>query len=373
MKVPFVDLTAQHGGIADEVQDAISAVIRRSDFILGRDVALFEEEYAAYCGARYAIGLDSGTSALELVLRAFGIGSGDEVITAANTFIATALAISYTGARPVLVEIDPNTYNIDPARIEAAITKRTRAIIPVHLYGQPADMDPIAEIAERHGLIVIEDACQAHGAEYKGRRVGSLGHAAAFSFYPAKNLGAYGDGGMAVTDSREIAESIRMLRDYGQRAKYQHVILGYNRRLDTIHAAVLRVKLKYLDAWNAARREHARRYSELLTQIPGVAIPSVPGYATPVHHLYVIRVDQRDSLRAALQEKGVATGIHYPVPIHLQGAYRDLDYPAGSFPVTEQHAGQILSLPMYAELAPDAIEYVVASIRESACESVEVH
>jgi dTDP-4-amino-4,6-dideoxygalactose transaminase len=368
MKVPFVDLTAQHASIADEVQDAISAVIRRTDFILGRDVALFEEEYAAYCGVKYAIGLDSGTSALELTLRAFGIGSGDEVITAANTFIATALAISYTGARPVLVEIDPNTYNIDPARIEAAITARTKAIMPVHLYGQPADMDSIAEIARRRGLIVIEDACQAHGAEYKGRRVGSLGQAAAFSFYPAKNLGAYGDGGMVVTNNPEIAGALRMLRDYGQRAKYQHAILGYNRRLDTIQAAVLRVKLKYLDAWNAARREHARRYSELLAQLPGIAVPGVPDHATPVHHLYVIRVDQRDSLRAALQEKGISTGIHYPIPIHLQDAYRDLGYPSGSFPITERYAGQILSLPMYAELTPAAIESVAKFIREFACE-----
>jgi dTDP-4-amino-4,6-dideoxygalactose transaminase len=364
MKVPFVDLTAQYATIADEVQEAITAVVKRGDFILGRDVALFEEEYAAYCGAKYAIGLDSGTSALELTLRAFDIGSGHEVITAANTFIATALAISYTGAKPVLVDIDPNTYNIDPARIEAAITERTRAIIPVHLYGQPADMDAILEIARRYGLIVIEDACQAHGAHYKGRRVGTFGHAAAFSFYPAKNLGAYGDGGMVVTDNPEIAGSIRMLRDYGQRAKYQHVLRGYNRRLDTIQAAVLRVKLKYLDAWNAARREHAGRYSELLAQIPGLAIPGVPDYATPVHHLYVIRVEERDSLRAAMQEKGVSTGIHYPIPIHLQDAYRDLGYLAGSFPITERCAGLILSLPIYAELTPAAIESVVELIRE---------
>lgn len=373
MRVPFVDLAAQYATIADEVQDAITAVVERSDFILGRDVALFEEEYAAYCGAKYAIGLDSGTSALELTLRAFGIGSGDEVITVANTFIATALAISCTGATPVLIDIDPNTYNMDPTRIETAVTERTKAIIPVHLYGQPADMDPILEIAQRHGLIVIEDACQAHGALYKGRRAGTLGHAAAFSFYPAKNLGAYGDGGMAVTDSPEIAEALRMLRDYGQRAKYHHVMLGYNRRLDTIQAAVLRVKLKYLDAWNAARREHARGYNELLVQLPGVVTPAGSDEVASVYHLYVIRVEERDQLRAHLQEKGVSTGIHYPIPIHLQPACRSLGHVAGSFPVTEQYAAQVLSLPMYAELTPAAIGYVVESMQEFAHARAEVH
>lgn len=371
MKVPFVDLAAQHDSIGDELREALSAVMARGDFILGRDVGLFEEEFAAYCGVPYAIGLDSGTSALELSLRAYNIGPGDEVITAANTFIATTLAISYTGALPVLVEIDPDTYNIDPARLEAAITVRTKAIIPVHLYGQPADMDPILEVARRHDLIVIEDACQAHGALYKGRRVGAFGHAAAFSFYPAKNLGGLGDGGMVVTGDPEIARSIRMLRDYGQRAKYQHAVLGYNRRLDTIQAAALRVKLRHLDDWNAARRGHARCYGELLAEITGIAIPAVPDYAAPVHHLYVIRVDRRDALRAVLQEKGISTGIHYPIPIHLQDAYRNLGYPAGSFPITERFAGQILSLPMYAELPSAAIEAVAAGIREFVDEPAE--
>lgn len=364
MKVPFVDLAAQHSAIGDELHEAISAVMTRCDFILGRDMGLFEEEFAAYCGVPHAIGLDSGTSALELILRAYDIGPGDEVITAANTFIATTFAISYTGATPVLIEVDPSTYNIDPARLEVAITARTKAIIPVHLYGQPADMDSILDVARQHDLIVIEDACQAHGARYKAARVGAFGHAAAFSFYPAKNLGALGDGGMAVTKDPEIARSIRMLRDYGQRAKYQHVVRGYNRRLDTVQAAVLRVKLRYLDAWNDARRGHARHYNELLAQIPGIVIPDVPDYATPVYHLYVIRVDQRDSLRAALQEKGISTGIHYPIPIHLQDAYRDLGYPVGSFPITERYAGQTLSLPMYAELTSEQIVYVAEAIRE---------
>lgn len=371
MKVPFVDLAAQHGAIGDELREAMSAVMTRGDFILGRDVGLFEEEFAAFCGMPHAIGLDSGTSALELSLRAYDIGPGDEVITAANTFIATTFAISYTGARPVLVEIDPDTYNIDPARLEAAITERTKAIIPVHLYGQPADMDPILDVAQQHGLVVIEDACQAHGARYRGGRAGTFGHAAAFSFYPAKNLGAFGDGGMVVTKDPEIARSIRMLRDYGQRAKYQHVVQGYNRRLDTIQAAVLRVKLRYLDTWNAARRGHARHYNELLAQIPGIAIPGVPDYAMPVHHLYVIRVNRRDALRAFLQERGIATGIHYPIPIHLQDAYRNLGYPAGSFAITERYAGQILSLPMYAELPSAAIEAVAACIREFVDEPAE--
>lgn len=371
MKVPFVDLAAQHSAIGDELREALSAVIARGDFVLGRDVGAFEEEFAAFCGVPYAIGLDSGTSALELILRAYNIGPGDEVITAANTFIATTFAISYTGATPILVDIDPDTCNIDPARIEAAITGRTRAIMPVYLYGQPADMGPILDVARRYGLLVIEDACQAHGALYRGRRAGSLGHAAAFSFYPAKNLGALGDGGMAVTKDPEIAHSIRMLRDYGQRAKYQHVMLGYNRRLDTLQAAVLRVKLRYLDAWNEARRSHAGRYNELLAQVPHVALPGVLDGATPVYHLYVIRADRRDALRAALQEKGIATGIHYPIPIHLQEAYRDLGYPAGSFPITERYAGQVLSLPMYAELPSAAIGAVAACIREFVDEPAE--
>jgi dTDP-4-amino-4,6-dideoxygalactose transaminase len=362
-QVPFVDLAAQYGAIAEEIDEAIAIVLRRADFILGQDVRLFENEFAAFCEAGYAVGVDSGTSALELALRAFGIGPGDQVITTANTFIATALAISYTGATPVLVDVDPQTYTMDISRLEGAVTDHTKAIIPVHLYGQPADMGPILEIAQRHGITVIEDACQAHGAKYKGKRVGSLGHAAAFSFYPAKNLGAYGDGGMVVTNDERVAESVRMLRDYGQREKYRHVLRGYNHRLDTLQAAVLRVKLQHLDAWNAARCQHAQLYSELLADSP-LVMPTEADYAQSVYHLYVIRVERRDELRAYLHDRDISTGIHYPVPVHLQEAYRDLGYRRGSFPVTEEYADRILSLPMYAELTPGLIEYVAVSIRD---------
>ena len=373
MNVDFVDLRAQYKSLASEVQQAISAVLERGDFILGEEVGLFEEEFAAYCGVKHAVGVDSGMSALELALRAYGIGPGDEVITAANTFIATALAISYTGARPVLVDVDSQTYTMDVSLLESAITDRTRAIIPVHLYGHPADMDPIMEIAGKYGpvlsgaegLVVIEDACQAHGAKYKGKRVGSVGHAAAFSFYPAKNLGAYGDGGMVISNDEQVANSIRLMRNYGQREKYHHVLRGYNHRLDTLQAAVLRVKLKHLDAWNAARRQHAQLYGELLA--PGPVVPSVEAdYAESVYHLYVIRVEDRDGLRACLHDQGIATGIHYPVPIHLQEAYRDLGYAKGSLPITEEYADQVLSLPMYAELTPGLIEFVTKAIRDFA-------
>lgn len=277
LRVPFVDLGAQRAAIADELDQAMRSVLDRTDFILGQDVVLFEEAFAAYCEAKYAVGVNSGTSALEMALRAYGIGPGDEVITVANTFIATVLAIAYTGAQPVLVDVDPRTFTLDPSQLASAITPQTKAIIPVHLYGQPADMDPIMEIARQHGLIVIEDACQAHGARYKGARVGSFGHAAAFSFYPGKNLGAYGDGGMVVTNDELTVETLQMLRNYGQSQKYRHELKGFNRRLDTLQAAVLRVKLAYLDGWNAARRAHAAQYSELLSAV--VETPHVPEYA----------------------------------------------------------------------------------------------
>ena len=364
-KVPLVDLAEQYAAIEDEVNAAISGVLQRTDFILGQDVVLFEEEFAAFCETSYAVGVDSGTSALELALRAHNIGPGDEVITAANTFIATAFAISSVGATPVIVDVHPETYTVDVSQLEEAITNRTKAIIPVHLYGQPADMDPILEFARDCDLVVIEDACQAHGARYKGQRVGSLGHAAAFSFYPAKNLGAYGDGGMLVTNDERIAESVRMLRNYGQRKKYHHILRGYNRRLDTLHAAVLRVKLRHLEAWNAERRQHAMVYSRLLADSL-VSLPVEADYAEHVYHLYVIRTKDRDRLRAYLDAQGIATGIHYPVPVHLHKAYRDLGYEKGSFPVAETCATQILSLPMYAELTPDFAEHVSSAINEFA-------
>lgn len=359
--VPFVDLAAQYALIGHEVESAMREVLRKTNFILGEEVRLFEEAFAAYCEVGYAVGVDSGTSALELALRALGVGPGDEVITAANTFIATVLAITDSGATPVLVDVDPLTYNIDPEKLARAITRRTKAIIPVHLYGQPADMDAVQEIAQRQGLLVVEDACQAHGARYKGARAGSLGHAAAFSFYPSKNLGAYGDGGMVVTDDPEVAETVRMLRNYGQREKYVHLVPGYNRRLDTLQAAVLGVKLPHLDRWNEARREHARVYG-LALQGAAVTLPVVAGYAEPVYHLYAILADERDGLQEALRRQGVAAGIHYPIPIHLQPAYRHLGYEAGDFPVTERCARQALSLPMYPELTPEAIARVAGAI-----------
>jgi dTDP-4-amino-4,6-dideoxygalactose transaminase len=363
LRVPFVDLAAQYRSIASEIDEAVSKVIRDTDFILGREVRLFEEEFARFCEAQYAVGVDSGTSALELALRAYDVGPGDEVITVANSFIASALAISHAGATPVLVDVDPETYTIDVAAIEKAITPRTKAIIPVHLCGQPADMDPILQLAERHKLLVVEDACQAHGARYKGRKAGSLGHAAAFSFYPGKNLGAYGDGGAVVTNDGDTAKRLEMLRNYGQQEKYQHMFRGYNRRLDTLQAAVLRIKLKCLEKWNAARRQNAERY-RLLLERSAVITPNEASYAESVWHLYVIRVSRRDALKEYLASQGISCGIHYPIPIHLQPAYRDRGYKKGDFPVTEDYAQRIISLPMYAELTPELIRFVAQAVLE---------
>jgi dTDP-4-amino-4,6-dideoxygalactose transaminase len=361
-EIPFVDLTAQYAEISDEIDGAIDRILRTSDFILGPDVRDFEEEFATYCGVKHAVAVDSGTSALELALRACGIQAGDEVITAANTFIATALAISNVGAIPVLVDVNPKTYCIDIAAIKRALTSRTRAIIPVHLFGHPADMDPILELARRKKLRVIEDACQAHGARYRGRRVGSFGDAAAFSFYPGKNLGAYGDGGIVVTNNGDTADAVGLLRNYGQRQKYHHLVQGFNRRLDSIQAAILRVKLRHLDQWNAARRQRAQVYRRLLANID-VGVPTPARYAEPVWHLFVIRTTRRDELRDYLSGLGISTGIHYPVPIHLQPAYEHLGYSRGSFPVTERAADQIVSLPMYAELTIPSVEYVAKMIQ----------
>jgi len=363
IRVAFVDLAAQYRAIEPEVNEAIAKVLRETDFILGHAVEAFEREFAAFCEAKHAVGVDSGTSALELALRAFHIGPGNEVVTVANSFIATALAISHVGATPVLVDVDPQTCTMDPKALLNVITPRTKAIVPVHLYGHPADMDPIMEIARKYGLVVVEDACQAHGARYKGKRVGSLGHAAAFSFYPGKNLGAYGDGGVVITNDSTVAKSVEMLRNYGQREKYDHVLRGFNHRLDTMQAAVLRVKLKYLDRWNEARREHEQLYAQLLADTD-VIRPKESNYAESVWHLYVVRVKERDSLKAYLAERGIATAIHYPIPIHLQLAYRDLGHTAAAFPVTEKLAGQILSLPMYPELTKNAIDIVADAVCE---------
>ncbi len=367
--VRFMDLAAQHMALAGEINQALADVFSRSDFVLGQDVRLLEEEFAAYCGTQHAVGVDSGTSALELALRAWEIGPGDEVITAANTFVATAFAISQVGATPVLVDIDPGTYNLHVSSLPDALTPRTRAIMPVHLYGQPADMDPVVAFARAHGLAVIEDACQAHGARYKGRRAGSLGDAAAFSFYPSKNLGACGDAGMVVTNDATAAERIRWLRNQGQQSKYRHVVRGHNHRLDTIQAAILRIKLGHLDTWNDARRQRARLYDELLAGIPAVTCPTIAPYAEPVFHLYVIRVAARDALQACLRDQGIETGIHYPAPVHLQPAYRDLGYGPGSFPAAECCAGQVLSLPMYPELPAAHCELVASAIARWAVQS----
>jgi len=363
--VPFVDLGAQYAAIQREVEQAMAAVLERGDFILGRSVAEFEAAMAEYCEAEHGIGVDSGTSALEMALLAVGVGPGDEVITVANTFIATTLAISYVGATPVLVDMDPATYQIDTTRIEEAITERTKAIMPVHLYGHPADMGPILAIARKHGLRVIEDASQAHGARYNGHRVGALGDVGAFSLYPAKNLGAYGDAGVLVTNDAAIAERIRLLRNYGSREKYHHELKGFNRRLDTLQAAVLSVKLRHLDDWNAARRRCAARYDEVLAaRAPWLERPEPASNVEAVYHLYVVQSDRRDGLRAWLSDHGISTVIHYPIPIHFQPAYADLGLEAGAFPYTEAAADRILSLPMYPELANDDIDYVSRAIED---------
>ncbi len=370
MHLPLVDLGAQQKALADELVPKLTALLDRTDWILGEELSAFECEFADFCGTRYAIGTDSGMSALELALRAFGVGPGDEVITAANTFVATALAVSHTGARPVLVDVDPDTYTMSPPLVEEAITRRTRAIIPVHLYGHPVEMAPIMEIAEEHELLVLEDACQAHGARVDGKRVGSIGHAGAFSFYPAKNLGALGDGGALVTDDEELADAVRTLRDYGQRAKYEHVVKGFNRRLDTLQAAILRVKLRRLEEWNDRRRTRAALYSRVLADAR-VVVPRPAEAVEPVWHLYVIRAAARDRLRATLAADGVQTGIHYPIPIHRQPAYRDLGYPRGAFPVTERYAEEILSLPMYPELDDVAVARVAATVVEHETSSLD--
>ncbi len=375
MEIPLVDLRKQYAPLKDDILGRIAEILEGMRLFLGPNVQALEQEFAAFCGVPHAIGVSDGTTALQLALMACGVGAGDEVITVSHTFVATAEAIILVGATPVFVDIDPQTYTIDVGQVGERITERTRAIIPVHLYGQTADMDPLLTLAREHGLWVIEDACQAHGARYKGQRAGALGDAAAFSFYYSKNLGAYGEGGMVTTTVDEIAERVRMLRDHGSKQHYHHDLVGMNGRLDEIQAAVLRAKLQHLDAWNAARRQHAQLYGELLAHSP-VVPPVEADYAESVYHLYVIRVKacpevalltsrrNRDGLRAYLHDKGIATGIHYPIPIHLQPAYRDLGYEKGSFPVTEEYAEQIISLPMYAELTPGSIEYVAEAIRD---------
>lgn len=366
--LPLVDLKKQYASIKQEIDEKISGVLKSSAFILGSEVKEFEKEFAAFCSAGQAVGVSSGTAALALALLALDIGKDSEVITTPNTFIATVAAISHVAARPVIVDVDPESYNIDISKIENVITTKTRAVIPVHLYGQPSEMDSILQIAQNHNMKVVEDACQAHGAEYRGRRAGSFGDISAFSFYPGKNLGAYGDGGAVVTDKEEVAERIRLLRDHGSPRKYYHEIIGYNSRLDEIQAAVLRVKLRYLNDWNEKRRRNARLYNEYLKDLVDKALVTTPkekDWAKHVYHLYVIQVgeDARDNLITYLNSKGIGAQIHYPIPIHLQKAYKHLGYKEGSFPVTERLAKRIISLPIFPELEPQEIEYIAQEIR----------
>jgi len=360
--IPLVDLKAQYADIKSEIGEAIEMVLDSGQFILGNEVAAFETEFASYCQASYAVALNSGTSALHLALLAANIGPGDEVITVPFTFIATVAAILYVGARAVFVDINPRSYTIDLDQLEAAITNRTKAIIPVHLYGQPADIDPIQDLAKRKGLVVIEDAAQAHGAEYKGRRVGSIGDIACFSFYPGKNLGAYGEGGAFVTNNNDYARAARMLRDWGQERKYHHVIKGYNYRMDGIQGAILRVKLRHLELWTEARRQNARYYNATLEGSP-VILPVEMPYARHVFHVYAVRTSHRNIVQQALDAQGIQTGIHYPIPVHLQKAYAETGYRLGDFPHAERAANEVLSLPMYAELSNEQIETVSAAIR----------
>ena len=362
MMVPFLDLSAPWRELHDELDAAWRRVMASGWYILGQEVAAFEEEFAAYCGVRHCIGVGNGLDALHLILRGYGIGPGDEVIVPANTYIATWLAVTYAGATPVPVEPDETTYNLDPELVEAAVTPRTKAIMPVHLYGQPADMDPIRAVARRHGLKVIEDAAQAHGARYRGRRCGSLGDAAGFSFYPGKNLGALGDGGAVTTDDEELAGRLRTLRNYGSSRKYVNEVAGFNSRLDELQAALLRVKLARLDEWNDRRRAVAAAYLDALAG-GGLLLPAVPGWADPVWHLFVIRSPDRDALTAHLDRCGIGWLVHYPLPPHRQDAYRDLGYGAGSFPLAERLSREVLSLPMGPHLTSGERARVIAALQ----------
>ena len=361
MKVPFVDLRAQHAPLEAAIERALHELLTRGDFILGAAVERFETEYAAFIGTRHAVGVGTGLAAIELALRAFDVGPGDEVITPANTFIATVLSIMAVGATPVFVDMDAATYGIDAGALDAAVTPRTKAVVPVHLYGQPVDLDAVIAVARRRHLVVIEDAAQAHGARYKGRRAGSVGDAAAFSFYPSKNLGALGDGGIVTTNDDRAAARLRLLRNYGQRVKYEHAIPGTNSRLDTFQAAVLSLKLPHLDGWNAARRRCAAAYDERLAG--HVVTPAAAAGVEHVYHLYVIQTGGREQMERRLRERDIHTGIHYPIPAHLQEACASLGYKAGAFPVTEAAASRILSLPMFAELTDAQIDYVADAVR----------
>jgi len=363
MKVPFVDLKSLHEEIKDDLGEVFNRVLRDSTFVLGPEVRRFEQEFAAYTGTAHCVAVNTGTAALHLVLAAMSIGPGDEVITVPHTFIATAEAITAVGARPVFVDIDPVSFTLDPTLLEAAITPCTRAIIPVDLYGQVADMDPILEIANRRSIPVVEDACQAHGAEYKGRRAGSFGIAGCFSFYPGKNLGACGEGGAVTTNNAALAASIRMWRDHGSAKRYEHVFPGLNMRMEGLQGGILSVKLKHLDRWNDQRRHAATAYARALAG-SGIVTPTEMPYGRHVYHLFVVQSDNRDALRRQLTDAGIESGLHYPVPLHLQQAYHSLGYKQGDFPVTERTKDRILSLPMYPGIETEAIERVAAELRE---------
>jgi len=365
MRVPFLDLRAQFAGIQDEISAAIDAVLSSGQFVGGRYVAQFEEEFAKYTGARFTIGVSSGTAALELALKAEAIGPGDEVIVPANTFFATAEAVSNVGAKPVFADVNPTVFHLDISAVEAVLTPRTRAIIPVHLFGRAMDLSEIELLANERNLVLIEDAAQAHGAESGGRKVGASGRLTCFSCYPGKNLGAYGDAGMITTNDEDLAKRLRLLRDHGSPAKYQHTIIGTNSRLDALQAAVLSVKLRYLDQWNAKRREHAQSYQRLLKHST-IFLPQVPAGSEHVFHLFVIRVSARDQVRQSLANAGIETGIHYPVPLHLTRAYQDFTYPGrGTFPTAETLADEILSLPMFPELTEQQISRVAEVLLRS--------
>jgi dTDP-4-amino-4,6-dideoxygalactose transaminase len=359
VNVPFVDLKTQGQTLLSEYQAALASVVERAAYIMGPELRDFEAAFAEFCACPYAVGVSSGTDALVLAYKAAGVGRGDEVVLPANTFMATAEAVTHVGGTPVLADVLPDTANIDPAAVAAAITPRTKAVVPVHLFGQPADMDSIDGIAKKHGVVVVEDACQGHGATYKGKRTGSMGAIAAFSFYPGKNLGALGDGGAVTTADADMAETVRVLRNHGEKTKSNHTEVGYCFRLDNLQAAFLQIKLQHLAEWNRARRAAAKRYNHLLAQVDGVTPIVERPDVEAVYHLYVVQVDGRDAVRAKLDEVGIGTGIHYPLPIHLQPAYAHLGYKQGALPVAERLAGRILSLPMFPEITGGQIEYVV--------------
>jgi dTDP-4-amino-4,6-dideoxygalactose transaminase len=362
--IPYCDLRAQYKSIKPEIDEAVLRVLDSAEFVLGSEVEAFEREFATYVGAEHAIAANSGTSALHLALLAAGVGPGAEVITVPFTFVATTAAIVYTGATPVFVDVQPDTLTMDPAQVEAAITPRTRAILPVHIYGQSVDLDPLLAIARRHGLRLIEDACQAHGAEYHGRRVGAIGDSGCFSFYPGKNLGAYGEGGIAVTNDAAQARAMRMLRDWGQEQRYHHVLKGFNYRMEGLQGAILRVKLRHLERWTELRRTHAASYREVLRG-SGLSLPVEQPYARHVYHVFAIRVAEREALQRQLKANGIQSGIHYPIPVHLQTAYADLGYVRGQFPEAERAADEVLSLPMYPEMTRTQVEEVCGVLQEA--------